>query len=110
MKLYKLTDKNGNTKNNMHWEVGITNTATGKDEYRLCTDTVLHAYTSLLLAELMNPAHSFFHDDKLVFEVEGKVVVSDGTKVGCKELTVIAVVITPEITKNQRIAFGILCA
>lgn len=108
MKLYKFTDKNGNTRDNTHWAAGITHTVSGVP--RLCSPTVLHAYTSPLLAELMHPAHVHFNNDMLFFECEGEVLVTDGTKFGCQSLTAICEINRVSITVNQRIAFGILCS
>ncbi len=112
MKLYKLTEKDGTTKGGMRWEVGKTNyVAFGQLDKpaKLCTNTVLHAYTSPLLAELMNRAHGAFKDP-LCFEVEGEVVATDGTKVGCRKLAVTGTFELPVLTTVQKVAFGILCA
>ena len=107
MKLYKLTGKGGCTKNNTHWDIGVTHEVTGVPE--LCTRTVLHAYTSPLLAAFMWPAHLSCSPEQF-FVCEGEVVISDGTKVGCQKLTVIDTFELPELTNCQRIAFGILSA
>ena len=58
MKLYKLTDAQGRTRNNTHWGEGITVTAKGEGT-TLCSTGVVHAYTSLLLAELLDKSHRF---------------------------------------------------
>ena len=107
MKLYKVTNKDGNTKNNTHWDIGVTHEVTGVP--KLCTSTVLHAYTSPLLAALLWPLYSSYKPERF-FVCEGEVVVSDGTKVGCQKLTVLGTFELPELTTSQRIAFGILSA
>jgi len=111
MKLYKLTDAEGRTGNEMQWGVGITNHAAGKG-VKLCSSGVIHAYTSLLLAELMDLAHGSYGACKLAWEADGEVVSSDGTKVGCKSLTTICEVTNqlPILTRTQRTAFAILSA
>jgi hypothetical protein len=109
MKLYKLTNSDDETHNGMKWVIGVTNHATGKGKPRLCSDTVIHAYTTLLLAELMNPVHGHYDEYKLAYEAEGDIVVSDGTKVGCLSLTITKRVETPTVSTTNRIAFGILC-
>jgi hypothetical protein len=109
MKLYKLTNSDDETHNGMKWVIGVTNHATGKGKPRLCSDTVIHAYTTLLLAELMNPVHGQYDKYKLAYEAEGDIVVSDGTKVGCLSLTITKRVETPTVSTTNRIAFGILC-
>ena len=110
MTLYKLTDSEGNTKNNTHWEIGTTHTAIDNGQPpTLCTSNVIHAYTSLLLAEFMDPIYSGFGSTKLAFVAEGEVIVSDGrTKVGVRSLRIVAAATTPWVTIVQRIAFGIL--
>ena len=55
-KLYKLTDQNHQTRNNTKWGAGVTHTASGQGD--LCTAGWLHAYTSPLLAVLLNPIHA----------------------------------------------------
>jgi hypothetical protein len=57
----------------------------------------------------MNPAHGAFNNP-LCFTVEGEIVVTDGTKVGCRELTVTGTFELPVCTPVQIAAFGILCA
>jgi hypothetical protein len=108
MRLIKLTDDEGYTQNKTHWQVGTTHTASGK-RAKLCTNGVIHAYTSELLAVLMNPTHAQFINPQC-FEAEGDIVVSDGTKVGCRSLTITGYAKLPEIAITQRISFGILCA
>ena len=109
MQLYKLTNSKGNTKNNTHWEVGITHSLEIKRNPRLCSEDVLHAYTSPLLATLMNPAHASYINP-LCFTVDGEIAISDGTKVGCFSLTVTDTFVLPKVSTTQRTAFGILCA
>jgi hypothetical protein len=108
MRLIKLTDEKGFTRGRTHWQVGTTHTAAGTGT-KLCSNGVIHAYTSELLAALMNPAHSNFQNP-LCFEAEGDIITSDGTKVGCKSLTIIGIVKLPKVTITQRVSFGILCA
>jgi hypothetical protein len=108
VKLYKLTDENGNTKNNMHWDIGTMHEVSGAP--KLCSSTVIHAYTSPLLAVFMNPAYGAF-SNPLAFEAEGEVLVSDGTKVGVQKLTIQrSCVELPKVSQTQFVAFGILCA
>jgi hypothetical protein len=109
-KLYKLTDSAGYTRNSTLWGEGVTHkvkvsVATPK----LCTSEVLHAYTSPLLAVLLNPIHAAIVQPQL-WEAEGEVVISDWDKVGCKTLTTIARMPLPEVNTIQKTAFAILCA
>lgn len=109
MKLYKLTNQDSYTRNKIHWEIGVTVSVTIEGS-TLCTSQVIHAYTSPLLAELLNPLHANLKDDKILYECEGDIVVSDHTKVGVKSLTPIKRINIPEITIIQKVAFGILVA
>jgi hypothetical protein len=104
---YKLTDENGETKYNTKWEMGTTHEVSGSP--KLCSNTVLHAYTSPLLAELMNPVHARFNRP-ICYTVEGDACISDGIKVGCQKLTVVGTSRLPEISTKQRVVFGILTA
>jgi len=109
MKLYKLTDKDGYTYNpSLLWGVGVTHTA-AKGKPKLCSPTVIHAYTSPLLAELMDRLHGNYGATKLLWEAEGDVVISDGLKVGVKQLTTVSQIDVPSLTTVQRVAFAIYC-
>ena len=108
MKLYKLTDENGQTYNNTQWGVNITHEGTGVGE--LCGPGWIHAYTDPRLAVLFNPIHAAFSKPRL-WEAKGKVGKEDrGLKVGCKKLTTLKEIPLPEITNSQRVLFAILCA
>lgn len=111
--LYKLTTSTGLTRagerNEMKWGPGITHEAQGSGT-ELCSDGFIHAYTSPLLAVLLNSIHADIANP-LLWECEGEVLLSDhGLKVGCKKLTTIRTLPVPIVTQEQRVAFGILCA
>lgn len=112
MRLYKLTDKNYLTRagelNETKWGEGVTHKATGEGT-KLCTSDVIHAYTSPLLAVLMNPVHADIKDP-ILWEAEGEIIAAASDKVGVKELTTIRIIPLPKITQTQKIAFGILAA
>ena len=106
MKLYKLTDKDGFTRNGTKWSPGVTHTAQAEGN-ELDSDQVIHAYPSPEMAAIMNPVHANIVDP-ILWESEGDVVVSDGTRVGCKSLTTIRRIMLPEITTKQIVRFAIL--
>ena len=110
--LYKLTDEDGWTRKGEHNALQggdrVRHSATGGGD-ELCTDGVIHAYTDPLLAVLMNPIHVNF-TTPLLWEAEGAVVASDGTKVGVKALTTLRRMELPQVTTAQRVRFAILCA
>jgi len=92
--LYKLTDEN-----NCTWKKGVEHAANEE-----------HAYTSPLLAALLNPIHAGFENPSL-WEVEGNIKKVDyGLKVRCTRLRTIREIPLPEITIKQHVRFAVLCA
>jgi hypothetical protein len=106
--LYKLTDKNGQTRNNTQWGPGVSHSGTGEGE--LCGPGWIHAYEHPLIAVLMNPIHAHFKNPRL-WEAEGEIARRDGhLKCGCKTLTTVREIPLPEITTEMRVRFAIMCA
>ena len=112
MKLYKLTDEDGYTRRGLQsetrWYEGASIEAKEKGN-TLCTPQVIHAYTSPLLAVLLNPTHSNINEP-LLWEAEGDVIAQDSTKVGVKRLTTLRQIELPHITIEQKIKIAIYCA
>lgn len=112
MKLYKLTDENGQTYGGCQWGENVTH---GEGELLegegpLCSGHWYYAYQDPMLAVLMNPAHANFKKPRL-WEAEGNPGKVEPDKVGCKSLITIREIIPlPEVTVTQRIAFGILAS
>jgi hypothetical protein len=104
--LYKLTTQDNKTRKETLWGEGVAHVAPG--EGPLCTKGWLHAYTSPLLAVLMNPAHADINNPKL-WEAEGDVGMSSGTKVGCTRLKTLREIPLPEISPATKVRFAILC-
>ena len=110
MKLYKLTDQNGQTRNATQWGPGVTHRATGSADQELCSDGWLHAYEHPLIAVFMNPIHSNINRPRL-WEAAGDIGKRDGVlKCGCRELTTVAEMELPVITTAQWVRFAIACA
>ena len=108
MKLYKLTDGDGKTRNDTQWGPGVSHSSTGEGE--LCGPGWIHAYEHPLIAVLMNPLHADFKNPRL-WEAEGEIAIRDGQlQCGCKTLTTIREIPLPEITAEMRVRFAILCA
>lgn len=63
MRLYKLTNQNGQTYNQTQWGENVSHSGTGQGE--LCGPGWIHAYTSPLLATLFNPIHAAFSNPQL---------------------------------------------
>jgi hypothetical protein len=108
MKLYKLTNENGNTYGNTHWKEGTMHVAE-KGKGSLCSKFWIHAYHNPQMAVLMNPVHAHFKNP-ILWEAEGVIGKSDGTKVGCKKLTTTKQIPLPKLSTTQKIEFGIRCA
>ena len=107
--VYKLTDEHNQTKDNTKWGNNVSHTAKGKGK-ELCSDGWIHYYTHPLLAVLLNPIHANFITTKLwEAEASGKII-NEPLKSGCKTLRTIKEIPLPEISRVQRVAFGILCA
>ena len=115
MKLYKLTDDLGRTKNKTQWGENVTVCAESHGPPELCSRTVIHAYRNLNLAMLLNPIHGEFYDPQ-IWEAEGEIAVEDWGKVGCKSLTTIKRLeysswyADPSKRKDVQVWFAILCA
>ena len=114
MKLYKLTDQNSQTYNEMQWGENIIHRLPIKDNPILCTEDVIHAYKDINLAYLFNPIHASYINP-ICFKAEGEIVIEDWSKVGCFSLTTIKQVDKPKWvdSKNDwkvRLQFAILCA
>ena len=114
MKLYKLTDKAGNTKCNTRWDVGVVHRRNKCKNPRLCSSDIFHAYTNINLAFLLNPIHAEINNP-VVWECEGTPVVDDWGKVGCFRLKVIQklddpIWINSDKEKHVQVTFAVLCA
>ena len=115
MKLFKLTDEKGFTKNKTKWTEGYTLTLPSKDNPRLCSLDVVHAYKNKNLALLLNPIHANINNP-LLWEARGNVVVEEYGKVGCFALTTTKQIPLPnwyineDKKKDTIILFAILCA
>ena len=109
MMLYKVTDENGQTRNQTQWGENISHTATGTGT-ELCSDGVIHAYENPLVAAFIHPLHVQFNNP-ILWEAEGEVIVREGQlKCGCKTLTTLKKISLPEISTEQRIEIAIRCA
>ena len=108
IKLYKLTDSCGKTRNDTQWGPGVSHSGTGEGE--LCGPGWIHAYEHPLVAVLMNPIHADFKNPRL-WEAEGEVGLRDGQiKCGCATLTTVREIPLPAVTTEMRVRFAILCA
>jgi hypothetical protein len=108
MKLFKLTDGDGQTRNGTQWGPGVSHSGTGEGE--LCGPGWIHAYEHPLIAVLINPIHANFKNPRL-WEAEGEVGLRDGQfKCGCATLTTVREIPLPAITTEMRVRFAIMCA
>jgi len=109
MIVYKLTDQKMQTHGGCQWEPGVPRETDGSGS--LCGPGWLHYYHDPLLAVLLNPIHADIADPVL-WEAEAEGLHKDdcGLKGGCTRLTLIRQVDLPQITTEQHVRFGILCA
>ena len=110
MKVYKLTDENARTHGDTQWGPGISHEAKPGDG-ELCSEYWIHAYEDPLLAVLHNPMHAAFYKPRLwEAEAEGEIKREGQLKLGCKKLTVLNEISLPELTIEQKVAYGIYAA
>ena len=109
MIVYKLTNQKLQTYGGCQWEPGVPRETNGKGD--LCSSGWLHYYHDPLLAVLLNPIHADIANP-ILWEAEADGLHRDdrGLKGGCTRLTLIRQVDLPQITTEQRVRFGILCA
>jgi len=130
MKLYKLTDKDGCTRNGTQWGPGVQNEARDPGKGPLCGPGWIHAYEHPLLAVLHDPIHGEFltrqdvrlcpiHGEFLArqdarlweCETDDQEPLRDGQmKIGVRSLTTIREIPIPRITLEQRARYAIPCA
>ena len=110
MRLYKLTDSKGQTRNETQWGPNVTHSATGGPGQPLCTDGWIHAYEHPLMAVIMNPAHGKYQNPRM-WVAEGEIGKRDGQlKCGCRSLTTMEETPLPAVTTEQLVHFAILVA
>jgi len=109
MTTYKLTRQDNTTFGGCLWGEGVTHETSG--EGNLCGPGWLHAYQHPLVAVFMNPIHADLSCPKL-WEClgEGEYRNDHGLKCGFTRLTTVRKLPLPWVTKEQRVAFAILCA
>ena len=106
---YKLTDENMQTRGGFQWNLGKWYETSGEGE--LCNAGWFHVYTDPLLAMLLNPIHANFAKPGLFeAECEGSEKHDHGLKVGVSRIRITKELPLPDISVNQQVAFGILCA
>ena len=107
--IYKLTDMNMKTFGGYPWALGKWNRTSGEGD--LCGPGWLHAYTSPVLAELLDPIHANFREYRLFRgEASGPVISDSGLKVGYTNMRITEELPRLHITTENRIRFGIACA
>ena len=71
----------------------------------------MHCYSDPLLAILLNPIHANIDNPRLFeVEVERKNLTDNGLKEGWTRMRLIKELDIPEVSRIQKVAFGILCA
>ena len=107
--LCKLTNQELQTYNKTQWVINEWQSAAGEGE--LCSESWLHGYEHPLLAVLLNPMHANIENPKLfAIEVGDKIKEDKGLKFGSNKMRLTQELELPQVTLEQRIKFGILCA
>jgi hypothetical protein len=114
MRLYQLTKQDRTTHEGYEFGVvGKVHSKEPKENPKLCSNDVFHAYENLNLAFLMNPMYTSIKHPR-VWELEGDVVASDSLRVGSftqevlRELEVPSWVGSP-VDRKIRVKFSRLC-
>ena len=106
---YKLTTQDHTTHIGCAWKIGEWKKTDGSGE--LCGPGWLHCYDHPLLAVLHNPIHADITNPVLWrVEVRGTEKRDYQIKSGWTQMRLVKTVKLPNITINQRIAYGIKCA
>jgi len=107
--VYKFLEKGMTSQyDGSKWKLGKARRAK-PGKARLCSETVLHAYSSWQLGMFMNPLHSNITNPH-VYAGTGTVYVDDRTKLGCKTVTLRRCVRTVRPSVEQCVEFAIRCA
>ena len=114
MKKYKLVTQDLKTRkgedNETQWVIGEFHPTLDGDG-DLCSLHWYHYYHDPLLAAFMNPGHADIDNPKcFVIDALGNHKDDSGVKGGCTKMRLVREVEFPVITREQRIAFAILCA
>lgn len=109
MKVFKLTNTRGQTHRATQWGRNITHNAPSKCP-ELCSNGWIHFYTDPILAVLMNPIHGNFRPP-LLWEADtlNSEMKLECLKGGARTLRTDNCIPLPDITLQQKVAFGILC-
>ena len=107
--LCKLTNQKLQTYNETQWAINEWQIAAG--EGKLCSRGWLHGYEHPLLAVLLNPIHANIENPRLfAIEVGDRIKEDKGLKFGSNKMRLTHELELPQVTLEQRIKFGILCA
>ena len=107
---YKITDIEGKTHGDTVWAEGIEHKAIGTG-IQFCSPDLIHFYTHPLLAMMHNPGHRDYQPPRLWEIIASLPVYHEGQlKSGAKLVRVIKEISLPNVSVEQRIRYGILCA
>ena len=93
----------------LQWGENVAHHAQGQGS-KFYSKNYIYVYDNPLLAVLLNPIHANF-PWPLLWEADAVDVQSDrGLKFGAKEVTTLHQIASPEVSTEQTVRFGILCA
>ena len=106
---YKLTDKDGYTRNKTLWGENVTHEAIGENT-ELCINGFIHTYESPEMAIFINPIQDNYDPLTMLLwecKLTGKVKKYGTLKFGAKSCTTLRKIKKPIITNEQRIKIAI---
>ena len=107
--LCKLVNQELQTYNKTQWAINEWQIAAG--EGKLCSESWLHGYEHPLLAAFLNPIHANIENPRLfAIEVGDRIKKDKGLKFGSSKMRLTHELELPQVSLEQCIRFGILCA
>ena len=107
---YKLLSQDMKSYDNTEWKLNEIKEKSDKSKIKMCSSDVFHCYAHPILAILFNPIHADIENPRLFkIKIDG-ICNEDATKQASHSQMLYRELPIPEITLNQKIAFGIYCA
>ena len=107
---YKLLSQDMKSYDNTKWKLNEIKEKSDKSKIGMCSSDVFHCYAHPILAILFNPIHADIENPRLFkIKIDG-ICNEDATKQASHSQMLYRELPIPEITLNQKIAFGIYCA
>ena len=106
----KWVSPNMTTRNNTHWKLNVPKELPEKKNLWLCSEGLFHYFLHPYFAVMFKEKYRCEDYSKLYEVLPERKIIKDGSLCGATKLTLIKQLEIPEVTLEQRISFGILCA